>query len=243
MLKRQPKDEYFNQLQALQESSEDEEEMNELRIKGQALPTPCQSPSTSNKPVSNQYLIEESQNQHCDQLVKSSDLPSVSFQVKRVSRIPGRSLQLEVEPSTVLETPNAKSPLSSPSTARSLVLETPRLLWNPRWQQHSGAKVSVLNSGKKMIRCPNQCRINTSRSGSPFVANKFASKHPSKFIQTREETRKVSMSMRKPSLTGSMDLKPDLTHHQVFPSIGSVVMKNSLGINSMLKKKNKGRPH
>lgn len=237
------KKEYFDQLQALQESSEDEEEMNELRIKGQALPTPRQSPSTSNKPIHKQYLFEESQNHHCDQLVKSSDLPSVSCEVKRVSRIPEQYLQREVEPSIVLETPNAKSPLSSPSTARSFVLETPRLLWNSRWQQHSRTKVSVLNSGKKMIRCPNQSRIYTSGSGSPFVANKFPSENSSKIIQTREETRKVSMSMRKPSLTSSTDLKPDVIHHQVFPSIGSVVMKNSLGINSMLKKKNKRKPH
>lgn len=212
--------EYFNQLQALQESSDEEPESNELRrcirnvinlrdshqkrqnhirkyVTPRKISKICRSPSS---PISNPCLDKEVIQSFKEILVQ-----------KKAS-------------TSDIVTPSTKQNNLEPPTAQSFVEETPQILWQK----------NTLSENKWHAKLDNSSNSQNNSLVSP--TNEDCYKKLSKKDEVSTPiTAEPSLSFRNEILVPNSEIVTNRS--ELIPSIGSVVMNNSSGIKFMLRKR------
>ncbi|POS87137.1 hypothetical protein EPUL_001503 [Erysiphe pulchra] len=219
--------EYFNQLQALQESSDDEPEFNELRryLKDVVQPNGSNQKNLKHQKHSMKFLTPQ-------RVSKIRILPS--------SPISNLSLEKDVQSSKKalvrrkfsicdIVTPTTKKDILEPPTARSFVEETPQIFWQKNAQLESKPHTSLKISF-------------TSQNNSP-VSFQIEGRHEilsnENEISTPVADELFSTSINEVLVPNSETID---NRRALIPSIGSVVMNNSSGIKFMLRKRKRKNP-
>lgn len=219
--------EYFNQLQALQESSDDEPELNELRRHIRDVIQPKGSHQKNQRHKKHSRIFLTPQRVSRIRTLSSSPISNSCFE----NNIQSYKKALVRRKTSVCDivTPTTKKDILEPPTARSFVEETPQILWQKTAQleskPHTNSEILSTSLNNSPVSLPIEGRhenLSDENEISTPIINKPFSKSINEVLVPNSET---------------VD-----NRRALIPSIGSVVMNNSLGIKFMLRKRKRKNP-
>ncbi|RKF82540.1 hypothetical protein GcM3_023011 [Golovinomyces cichoracearum] len=234
------KKEYFSKLQALQDSSDDEAEINELRgLWSLVIPSssPCQKTKKRMRKVFKTPIMTS-------RIQKQSPSPKFISSVENDATCTSKKALIQEEiPTYDLVTPLTNKVTLVPQTAQSIVEETPQSLWQEKALQNAtphkpaydiksdskSLKKKYDQNHSELALSPQQKSLKLF-SKENIDAKKLSTHHISS--QVKLEPISIVNSKNSPENNEGMENRRELV-----PSIGSVVMKNSTGITSMLRKR------
>ncbi|RKF58122.1 DNA-directed DNA/RNA polymerase mu [Erysiphe neolycopersici] len=221
--------EYFNQLQALQECSDDEPELNELRrYMRDVVQTSC--PYQKNKSHHQKYPKKLLTPQRVSKTRNLPTSPNSKCVDKDVQSSKKALMRRKISVNEIV-TPITKNNILEPPTAQSFVEETPQILWQKTAQLGIGFKqhINLETSSTSQNHSP----------VSPHIGGRHENLSNDNEISTPVTNELFSTSINEVLVPNSETVD---NRKALIPSIGSVVMNNSSGIKFMLRKRKRKSP-